>query len=221
MPEASRTAGAAERSAPTTDLGRVPFAAVWPRMHEVAAAIHDRTAPCGEILLVEHDPVYTAGRASRDEVLADDVVRIERGGRVTYHGPGQLVVYPIVPLPRRDVRAWLRSLEALGVAVCESFDLEAKASVDGTGVFVARTDGSWSKVVSIGVAIKRWVNLHGIAINFDMDLAAFHRIRPCGLDPDVVGDLSRAAGRRIGRAEVVAAVEAALPVLGLGAESAR
>ena len=116
--------------------------------------------------------------------MRDDIVPIERGGEITYHGPGQLVVYPIVRLRKKDVRAWLRAIEAFGVAICAHFGLTATPSVDGTGVFVEHR-----KIASIGVAIRHWINLHGISINVAMDLQAFHAIRPCGLDPSAMPTL--------------------------------
>lgn len=180
-------------------------------MLELAAAIRsgERT---GEIWLVEHEPVYTAGRATPPGERPDGAVAIERGGRLTYHGPGQLVVYPVVRLPRRDVRWWLRRLEAFGVAVCAAFGLEAEPSVDGTGVFAGGR-----KVASIGVAIRHWINLHGIAINVAVDVEPFHRIRPCGLDPAVMGDLRGALGRDPGLEEVATAARRCIPALWEGA----
>lgn len=173
------------------DLGRADFAPVHARMLAVHAEVL-RTGGPGRVLLVEHEPVYTAGRATPQGELTPDVVPIERGGRITYHGPGQLVVYPIVPLPRRDLRDWLRRLEELGVSVCAALGLTAEPSLDGTGVFVGGR-----KVASIGVAVRRWINLHGIALNVAMDLAPWHRVRPCGLSPEVMTDLSRAAGAAV------------------------
>ena len=184
------------------DLGRAPYAPVLAHMR----ALHADVAAgrrCGRVLLVEHEPVYTAGRATPPQELGPDIVPIERGGRVTFHGPGQLVVYPIVPLPRRDVRDWLRRLEAFGVAICGDFSLRAVASLDGTGVFVGDR-----KVASIGVAIRRWTNLHGIALNVAMDARSWLRVRPCGRDPESMGDLATACGRPIDLAEVRAAVRA-------------
>ena len=160
------------------------------------------------MLLVEHEPVYTAGRATPRDELQPDIVAIERGGKITYHGPGQLVVYPVVRLPRRDVRDWLRRLEALGVAVASTLELQAEPSVDGTGVFVRG-----KKFASIGVAVKHWVNLHGIAINVAMDGAPWQRVRPCGLSPEVMTDLATAAGRPVTMADVKRAVRPALSLL--------
>ncbi|MCA8944361.1 MAG: lipoyl(octanoyl) transferase LipB [Planctomycetes bacterium] len=189
------------------DLGRVAFDDVHRRMLTLADSIRSGRSK-GKILFVEHDPVFTAGRATPKGELAADVVSIERGGRITYHGPGQLVVYPIVALPRRDVRAWLRALEDFGVAICERFGVAAEPSVDGTGVFVAGR-----KVASIGVAIRHWINLHGISINAAMDLTPFQRIRPCGLDPDIMSDLRTAVGRDLTLEDVKQAAREALPAL--------
>lgn len=172
------------------DLGRAAYGPVLAQMRALQARV--AAGEPGRILLVEHEPVYTAGRATPPAELGPHVVPIERGGRITFHGPGQLVIYPILRLPRPDLHDWLRRLEALGVAVCADCGLQATASVDGTGVFVGAR-----KVASIGVAVRRWVNLHGMAINVAMDLAGWQRVRPCGLAPEVMTDLSTAAGRPI------------------------
>lgn len=184
---------------PIEDLGRRPFAETLAHMRELHAAVRAGDDP-GRILLVEHDSVYTAGRATPPHELLPHVVPIERGGKITWHGPGQLVVYPIVPLPRRDVRDWLRRVESFGVAVCAEFGLAAEPSVDGTGVFVGGR-----KVASIGVAIKHWINLHGIAINVAVDPEVWQRVRPCGLSPEIMSDLSTVAGRPIDLAAARAA----------------
>ena len=189
------------------DLGRAPYAPVLAHMRALHAAVHRGETP-GRVLFVEHEPVYTAGRATPPGELVDGVVPIERGGRVTFHGPGQLVVYPIVRLPARDVRDWLRRLEAFGVAVAAHFGLEATPSVDGTGVFVEAR-----KLASIGVHVKHWINLHGIAINVAMDPRPWHAVRPCGLAPEVMTDLSTAAGRAIPIAEAAAAAAAVVSLL--------
>lgn len=162
----------------------------------------------GEIWLLEHEPVYTAGRATPKEDLTDEILPIERGGKITFHGPGQLVIYPIVPLPHHDVRRWLRSLERFGMSICEHFGLEAHPAADSTGVYTGR-----HKVASIGVHIKHWINLHGIAVNVDMDMTFFVPIRPCGLDPTVMSDLSRELSRKVTMDEARQAARLALPAL--------
>ena len=162
--------------------------------------------------------MITLGRgAKREHILLPenlraargiDLVETGRGGDVTYHGPGQLVVYPIVRLPRRDVRDWLRRLEAFGVAVAGRFGLAATPSVDGTGGFVGAR-----KLASIGVHVKHWINLHGVAINVAMEMRPWHAVRPCGLAPDVMTDLSTAAGRPIAMSAAAAAAAAEVSVL--------
>lgn len=168
----------------------------------------------GEVWFVEHDPVVTAGRGVPEAQRAADQVAVERGGKLTFHGPGQLVIYPIVKVPRRDARAWLRGCETFGVAICEELGFAAEASLDGTGVFVAG-----KKVVSLGVALRHWISFHGLAINVAMDLAPFSTIRPCGLDPRIMSDLSTLAGapiplervREAARRHLSLLVRAALP----------
>lgn len=189
------------------NLGRAAYAPVLERMRALHAAVHRGESP-GRVWFVEHEPVYTAGRATPPAELTAGVVPIERGGKVTFHGPGQLVVYPIVRLPRRDVRDWLRRLERFGVRVAAQFGLAAEPSVDGTGVFVAGR-----KFASIGVHVKHWINLHGIALNVAMDPAAWRAVRPCGLSPDVMTDLATAAGRPLTLADATAAAAGALSVL--------
>ena len=189
------------------DLGRAAYAPVLERMRALHDAVH-RGTRAGTVLLVEHEPVYTAGRATPRDELRPDIVPIERGGKVTYHGPGQLVIYPIVRLPKHDLRDWLRRLERFGVAFAAHFGVLATASVDGTGVFA----GS-KKFASIGVAVKHWIALHGIAINIAMDEAPWRTVRPCGLSPDVMTDLSTVAGRAIPMADAVAAARALVLLL--------
>ena len=181
---------------------------------EVLAAMRDRHAEVAAgrapdtVWLVEHDPVYTAGRATPEQDLTADIVPIERGGQITWHGPGQLTVYPIVRLPKRDVRDWLQRIERFGVRIAAAFGLDAEPSVDGTGVFV---DGR--KFASIGVAVKRWTNLHGIGVNVAVDSSPWTAVRPCGLSPDIMTDLSGAAGRPVSMDEARAAARAAVSVL--------
>ncbi len=180
---------------PIEDLGRAPFQPVHERMRELVAATH-ADGSAGRVLLVEHDSVYTSGRGTPPD-QRPHTVEIERGGKVTWHGPGQLVVYPIVSLPHRDVRRWLRALESFGVRICAGFGLDAEPSVDGTGVFVGGR-----KVASIGVAIRHWISMHGISLNVAIEGEPWNRIRPCGLAPEVMSDLSRVAGRVITLDEV-------------------
>ncbi|MEM7202747.1 MAG: lipoyl(octanoyl) transferase LipB [Planctomycetota bacterium] len=189
------------------DWGHTRYADAHERMLLLAERVRKGEDP-GAVILVEHERVCTAGRATPADELGPGVVPVARGGRITWHGPGQLVVYPVLRLPRRDVRDWLRRLEELGVAVCRSFGLAPRASVCGTGVYVGGM-----KIVSIGVAVQRWVNTHGLSINARLDADAFLGIRPCGLEPSQMSDLSRAVDREVSLAEVKAAVREHLTLL--------
>ena len=150
------------------------------------------------LLLVEHPAVITVG------VQGDDgesfppgvpVVRVERGGKSTYHGPGQLVGYPIVDLePRgRDVRRFVADVEEIVVRSLAEVGLSAGRVAGKRGVWV---DGA-RKIASIGIAVEEWVTFHGFALNVDLDLAAFGSFHPCGFDPSVMTSVSRELGRRV------------------------
>jgi len=141
------------------------------------------------ILIVEHTPTITIGRnGNKDHLLISEQLlkeknikffEVNRGGDITYHGPGQLVCYPIIDLNghTKDVHKYLRTLEQIIIDLLLDFDIEGKR-IDGlTGVFVKR-----SKIASIGVGIKRWVTFHGLSININTDLSYFDLIVPCGLD---------------------------------------
>lgn len=140
------------------------------------------------LLLVEHSPVLTLGRSSEPAdlglsleawaALGVDVVEVDRGGRATWHGPGQVVAYPIVDLRRRrgDLRAYVWALEDAGAAAARRFGVSARPGRDPVGVFV---DGA--KIASIGVSVSRWVTQHGIAWNVENDLSAYRHFTPCGL----------------------------------------
>lgn len=138
------------------------------------------------LVLTEHESVVTYGRKSgADDLssLAVPVVEVERGGEATYHGPGQLVAYPIIELPegRRDLHRYLRDLEEAVIGVLAEFDIEGRREPDWTGVWIGD-----HKVCSIGVAVRRWVTWHGLALNVHTDLDAFRGFAPCGLEPEVM-----------------------------------
>jgi lipoyl(octanoyl) transferase len=135
------------------------------------------------LLLLEHDPVYTLGRGAdvrdlrnADGRLAVPAFRVGRGGGVTFHGPGQLVGYPIIALRRsaRDVHRYVRTLEDVLIVVCADFGLRAARRADVTGVWVGG-----GKIASIGIGVRRWITLHGIALNVSTDLRFFSQIVPC------------------------------------------
>ncbi len=155
------------------------------------------------LVLVEHPSVVTVGVEGDDGAAAASglpVVAVERGGHATYHGPGQLVGYPIVDLAPsgRDVRGFVRSLEALVGAAVAPFGVRTEHVKGQPGVWV---DGQ-RKIASLGVAVDHWVTFHGFALNVDPDLGAFARFRPCGLDGSVMTSLARELGRPVTLDEV-------------------
>jgi lipoyl(octanoyl) transferase len=167
-------------------LGRIGYAEAFALQQEIADRVASGAAP-EALLLLEHDPVYTLGRrASESEVLLGEadlrergiaVERSDRGGRVTYHGPGQLVGYPIVDLaPLNDVRGYVCELQRALIEVCASYGVSAATDPDNVGVWVGA-----SKIGAIGVHVSRGVTTHGFALNVSPDLGAFNGIIPCGI----------------------------------------
>ncbi len=158
------------------------------------------------LLLLEHPPVFTLGRrrtAADNVLLPGDtpVVQVERGGDVTWHGPGQLVGYPIVLLQpgEQDLHLVLRRLEDALIALLGELDLPDAGRKEGhTGVWCRGR-----KLVSLGVAVSGWVTFHGFALNVDCDLGWFRRINPCGLDSDVMGSVASLGGRVPSRDELL------------------
>jgi lipoyl(octanoyl) transferase len=202
------------------DLGRLPYREAWDVQLATHAAVAEGREP-PTLLLVEHPPVITFGRkGGREHLLeGEDVLRargfdlfdVERGGDVTYHGPGQLVGYPIFPVGRR-VRDFLRGLEGALVRVLADFGVAGAGSPGYAGVWVGD-----EKVVAIGVAVKRNVAFHGFAMNVHTDLSHFATIVPCGIADRGVTSLSRLIGRPVTLAEVRPhVVEAFRAEFGLG-----
>lgn len=155
------------------------------------------------LVLVEHPSVVTVGVEGDDggaEASGFPVVRVERGGRATYHGPGQLVGYPIVDLQARgrDVRRFVHDVEELVVRAAAPFGVRAGRADGRRGVWV---DGA-RKLASVGIAVDHWVTFHGFALNVAPDLSAFERIRPCGFDGSVMTSLARETGRSVALEEV-------------------
>ena len=166
----------------------------------------------GALLLLEHPPVYTAGRRTElfeRPVDGTPVIDVDRGGKITWHGPGQLVGYPIVRLPMPlDVVAHVRRLESALIAACADVGL-ATTRVEGrSGVWVTADDrGPHRKVAAIGVRVAQGVTLHGFALNCDCDMTAFDRIVPCGIRDASVTSLSWELGRDVTVAEMLPIVE--------------
>lgn len=196
------------------DLGRLSYRDAWRVQHDVHDAVaRGEAAPT--VLLVEHAPVITFGRKGGREhlrvsperlvELGFELIDIERGGDVTYHGPGQLVGYPILPIGRR-VRDYLRRLEASVVDLAAEYGVTATGSPGYAGVWIGD-----AKLCAIGVAIKRGVSFHGFALNVATDLSHFDTIVPCGLEGTTVTSLAALTGRTVTMAE---AKQRLLPHLG-------
>lgn len=193
-------------------LGVVPYDQAWRLQQQV----HAEVVAGGEdvALLLEHPPVYTAGKRTEAWERPTDgtpVVDVDRGGKITWHGPGQVTGYPVVRLSDPvDVVDYVRRLEQLLIDVCAGLDLET-ARVDGrSGVWTP--DGS-RKVAAIGIRVARGVTMHGFALNCHPDLTAYDRIVPCGLTDVTVTSLSRELGRDVPVDEVLPLLEARLPGL--------
>jgi lipoyl(octanoyl) transferase len=176
------------------DLGFVKdYRAVWDFQKELVGKRVDNTIP-DSVILVEHDHVITLGRSSHAEnVVAKDlpIFEIERGGDVTYHGPGQLVAYPIISLQERNlgVRQFIQQLELSiidTISILGLWNAEGKLG-QATGVWI---DGK-RKIASIGVAVSHWVTYHGLALNVNTDLSYFQKIRPCGFESSVMTSVSK------------------------------
>jgi lipoyl(octanoyl) transferase len=200
--------------------GTVDYEEAWARQRELHAARVAGTGP-DTVLLLEHPSVYTAGRRTEPHERPQDgtpVVDVDRGGKITWHGPGQLVGYPIVALPEPvDVVAHVRRLEDALMEVCAGLGVAAMRVEGRSGVWVAADQpapGSRSrperKIAAIGVRVARGVAMHGFALNCDPDLGAFGAIVPCGIVDAGVTSLSAELDRDVTVGEVIDAVEAAL-----------
>jgi lipoyl(octanoyl) transferase len=189
----------------------VPYLDGWALQRSIHADIVAGTRP-DTLLLLEHEPVYTAGaRTARHERPTDGtpVVDVDRGGKITWHGPGQLVGYPILRLPEpMDVVAHVRRLEHVLIGVLSTYGVEGYRVEGRSGVWVRRPLGE-DKVAAIGVRVQRGVTMHGFALNCDNSLAAFGGIIPCGISDAGVTTLSEVAGAEISPRDVLDTVSLA------------
>ncbi len=191
------------------DLGRRPYREVWALQRELHAAV-----AAGHVtdtwLVVEHDPIITLGRNAKHENVLDtrgvDVVEIERGGDVTYHGPGQLVVYPIRKLPRfREVVPFVSALERAVISALATFGITASGRKEHRGVYVGE-----NAICAVGLAVQKMTTLHGLALNADTVLDYDRLITPCGTPQFGITSISRELGRDLSWSE---ARDALLPAL--------
>ncbi len=164
-------------------LGRVEYQPTWHAMQSFTAA-RDETTP-DELWLLEHPPVYTQGQAGKPEHVLDPgdipIVQIDRGGQVTYHGPGQLVAYLLFDLKRHQlgVRDLVRKMERSVIDLLADYGIESYGKIDAPGVYVQR-GGEEAKIAALGLRIRNGRSYHGLSLNVNMNLEPFSRINPCG-----------------------------------------
>jgi lipoyl(octanoyl) transferase len=201
--------------------GFQPYEAAWAEQRRLHAARVNEEIP-DAVMLLEHEPVYTAGkRTSRSErppvAAGAPVIDVDRGGKITWHGPGQVVGYPIVRLPEPvDVVAFVRRVEQVLIDVCAELGVVAgRVEMPGrSGVWLPADDGGPDrKVAAIGLRVANGVSMHGFALNCDCDLAWFSRIIPCGISDAGVTSLSAELGRPVTVAETLPVIERHLPGL--------
>jgi lipoyl(octanoyl) transferase len=201
-------------------LGLLPYDAAWKLQAELVEARQENRIP-DTLLFVEHPPVITLGRktpgvrenegALPREVGGVPVHIIERGGEATFHGPGQLIVYPILELNIRfGPKAFLRLMEEAMIAVLEAYGVQSRWVEGKTGVWLEDREGRERKIASLGIAVRRNVSYHGLALNVNTDLSYFRLIQPCGFAPTVMTSLKEQLGREISLLEAGSRLEAEL-----------
>jgi len=188
------------------DLGLREYGQVWDLQKDLLKKRISGEA-MDTLILVEHPPVITLGRgASKEDILVSpeylarrkiSLFRVERGGKATFHGPGQLVAYPIIALLKKDVHRYLRDLEETLIRLLARLGVEGKRKRGYTGVWVGE-----KKIASIGIGVKRWVSFHGLALNVNTDLSYFSLIFPCGMDGRQITSLKEVLSSPVQMAEV-------------------
>jgi lipoyl(octanoyl) transferase len=168
--------------------------------HDVANSVRPNT-----LILLQHPPVYTAGRRTLDSEKPIDgspVIDVDRGGKITFHGPGQIVGYPIIRLRNpNDVVGFVRELETALIAVCHEFDIQAERFCERSGVWIRDEKGD-RKIAAIGIRVARGVTMHGFALNVNPDLSYFDRIVPCGIVDAHVTSIHKELNRQVAMSDV-------------------
>jgi len=190
-------------------LGLVPYEDALAGQRKIHAEVADGTRT-NTLILLEHPPVYTAGRRTTVEERPLDgtpVIDVDRGGKITYHGPGQIVGYPIIKLKNRnDVVGYVREIESALIEVCKEFGINAEAYCERSGVWLRDERGD-RKIAAIGIRVAKGVTMHGFALNVSPDLQAFERIIPCGFTDSGVTSMAAELGRPITIEEVTPVLE--------------
>ena len=191
-------------------LGRMQFAAALALQEEILAKKRKDRLSADELLLLEHEPVYTIGRTTdRSSLLGathlpHPLFSINRGGQATYHGPGQLMGYPIIDLHRcgQDLHRYLRWIEQLLIELLTGYGIAASRRESLTGVWVENR-----KIASIGVGVRHWITMHGFALNVCGDLSPFNHIVPCGINKIAMTSIEKETEKAFSVADVATAVE--------------
>ncbi|HVC27509.1 MAG TPA: lipoyl(octanoyl) transferase LipB [Nitrososphaerales archaeon] len=186
------------------DRGRESYQETWELQKDLVKKRADGETVADTLILVEHDHVITLGRKTTPENFKPQdipVFKVERGGDATYHGPGQLVGYPIVRLATPNVQRFVRDLEEVMIQTTRSFGVESSRVEGHPGAWV-----KGRKVASIGVAVTNWVTFHGFALNVNVDLSYFALIKPCGLDPEKITSMKQVLGKELPLEDVKAEV---------------
>jgi len=190
-------------------LGLIDYEPALAIQREFHSAVANMEKP-STLLLLEHPPVFTAGRRTLQSEMPTDgskVIEVDRGGKITFHGPGQIVGYPIVKLKNpNDVVGFVRELENALIGVCNEFDLDAQRYCERSGVWLRDEKGD-RKIAAIGIRVARGVTMHGFALNVNPDLSNFDRIVPCGISDAQVTSLARELNREIKISEVTPLLE--------------
>ena len=191
-------------------FARMEFAAALALQEEIVAKKREDRALSDELLLLEHEPVYTIGRTPDHSSLRGarhlphPLFPIKRGGQATYHGPGQLMGYPIIDLRRcgQDLHRYLRWIEQLLIEVLADYGIGASRRESLTGVWVENR-----KIASIGVGVRHWITMHGFALSVHGDLSPFNHIIPCGINEVAMTSIEKETGKAFSVADVAKAVE--------------
>ena len=198
-----------ENQLKVSELGVVDYLSAWKLQKQIHQDVVNLQTE-NTLLLLEHPSVYTAGR--RTEILdrpldETPVIDVDRGGKITWHGPGQLVGYPIVKLKNStDVVGFVRELETALISVCAEFGIKADRYCERSGVWV-RDDKSDRKIAAIGLRVAKGVTMHGFALNVNPDLSAYEKIIPCGISGAKVTSLSAEIGSEITINEVLPVIK--------------
>ncbi len=200
-----------------TRVGAIDYQQAWQEQRRLRTERAEGRIP-DTVLLLEHPSVYTAGRRTEPTDRPFDgtpVVDVDRGGKITWHGPGQIVGYPITKLPDPvDVVAYVRRLESMLIDVCAELGVVTTRIGGRSGVWVpADGRGQDRKIAAIGIRVSRGVTMHGFALNCDCDLGHFDRIVPCGISDASVTSLSYELGREVTVSDVLPVVERHLPTI--------